>query len=75
MKSVFHEQLIGNQDEAMNLLRLDMHNMDAGLLATRIGVSVSCIYAIRSGRTKWPRHETMFAICRVLGWQIIMRRV
>lgn len=47
---------------------------DPALLAIRVGVSTSCIYAIRSGKTKWPRKETLFSICRVLGWVITMRR-
>lgn len=35
---------------------------DNDLMAAKCGKSKSCIHAIRSGRVRWPRHETLFAL-------------
>lgn len=49
-------------DDAMYLLRrkLDLTTDELKDVADTIGKSLSCLYAIRSGRTKWPRGSTLF---------------
>jgi DNA-binding Xre family transcriptional regulator len=58
----------------MEELRLAMHKKELALLAIRTGVSKSCLYAIRRGKTKWPRGETFFALCHVLGYEVALIR-
>ena len=54
----------------MNRIRLRMHWYDSAELAESVGVSKSCIYAIKSGRTKWPRGTTFFELCRALDLEV-----
>lgn len=61
--------------EAMSVLRLEMYNWHHEYLAEQVGVSVSCIMAIRSGRTKWPRPHTFFGLLRVLGLAMYLKKV
>ena len=35
---------------------------DLNPLAEQIGRSVGCLYSIRSGYTRWPRWDTLFAL-------------
>lgn len=43
-------------------------------LAKRVGVSRGTIDKIVSGRTKWPRPETMFALLVVLNLRMVLVR-
>lgn len=52
--------------DVMNVLRLRMYEHDVADLCEHMGVSKSCVYAIRSGRTKWPRGKTLFALMDAL---------
>lgn len=65
---------IKDAEAAMTVIRnaVDGFNDDY-LLARRIGVSQSCIYYIRTGRTKWPRHGTFFALLAVLDLELVIR--
>lgn len=58
----------------MDVLRRDLYNQDLETLSIRIGVSTSCLYAIRSGRTKWPRHTTLLTLIHVLGYELWLVR-
>lgn len=43
---------------------------DIERLSNRIGVHKSTLWAIRSGRTKWPRHTTMLTLIHALGFEL-----
>ncbi len=64
---------IRDAEAAMTVIRNAMYGHDAELLAKRIGRSLSCVHAIRSGRTKWPHHYTFFALLVVLDLEMIIR--
>lgn len=57
-------------DEVMNQVRLRMYRYEPQELADYIGKSKSCVYALRSGRTKWPRGETLFALLEACGLEL-----
>jgi len=61
---------ITDRDSLMNVLRYDLHQVDLVMLATRIGVHVSPLRMIRSGKTKWPRHSTLLTLIQVLGYEL-----
>lgn len=63
-----------NAEEVMVVLRDQLYSYDLKLLAVRVGVSVRCLQAIRSGRTRWPRPTTFFSLIDVLGFELILRR-
>ena len=65
-------QVVNIKDRAalMDVLRRDRYGHDLDLLSIKIGVSKSCLYAIRSGRTKWPRHTTLLTLIHVLGYEL-----
>lgn len=56
----------------MNVLRMKMHEWHHEELSKRVGVSVSCIMAIRSGRTKWPRPATFFGLLDALDLEMVL---
>jgi len=58
---------IDDADKGMNVVRMEMYNYDLRQLSIRVGVSYSCLSAIRSGRTKWPRPDTLFPLIELLG--------
>lgn len=53
-------------DEVMMDLRLRMYEFDAKDLADITGLSTGCLYAIRRGKTKWPRGTTLFLLLDAL---------
>lgn len=53
-------------------LRMEMYHYDASDIAESCGISLSCVYNIRSGKTKWPRGRTIFKIADYLGIEIHM---
>lgn len=55
-------------------LRREMYHYDPKDLAEAAGVTVGTIYAIRSGRTKWPRGTTLFPILRAMGYVLVLRK-
>lgn len=66
---------ISMSEDAMNILRLRMYSWDAKELAEATGVSLGCIYAIRSGTTKWPRPSTLFPLLQILGLEMYLRDI
>ena len=56
-------------------VRLDCYNYHPTELADSIGVSAATIYSFRSGRTKWPRPNTLFPILDFLGYKIAITKV
>lgn len=67
-------QRIAVSEDAMNILRLEMYNIHPADLAAQVGVSVSCINAIRSGRTKWPRPNTFFLLLERFQLELLIRK-
>lgn len=65
---------VRNADETMNKLRLEMYAEDLHDMAEEIEVSYSCLVAIRSGRTKWPRPKTFWGIIGYLGLEVHLVR-
>ena len=65
---------VHSADRTMFVLRNEMYEYDLDDLAAEIGRSKSCLYAIRSGRTKWPRGDTFFALVKALGLEVVLRR-
>ena len=61
-----YQKRLPDADAAMSVLRKEMQKHHAANLADRVGVSDSCIYAIQSGRTKWPRPATFFNLIEEL---------
>jgi transcriptional regulator with XRE-family HTH domain len=59
-------------DDVMNDLRLRMYSWNHRDLAEAIGVSTSCVNAIKSGRTKWPRGTTLFRLLAVLDIELLL---
>lgn len=54
-------------EEVMNAVRIKLYEWRPKDLADQIGVSVSCIYSVRAGRTKWPRGKNLFALLDACG--------
>lgn len=73
LRRSYRTQLKG-AEAAMSTIRWEMHNHYPRDLADEVGCSVSCIYAIRSGRTKWPRHHTFFRLCDYLGLKLYLEK-
>jgi len=61
---------ITDREALMNALRKDLYERDLYVLSRHVGVSESCLYAIRAGRTKWPRHATLLTLIHVLGYKL-----
>ena len=59
-----------NAEDTINRLRLEMYNHHVDDLAESIGKSRACLYAIRAGRTKWPRGDTFFQLADFLGFEV-----
>lgn len=56
----------------MSLVRARLYTNDLEDLSLRIGRSVSCLMAIRSGRTKWPHANTLFPLIHLLGLKMTL---
>lgn len=65
---------ITDRDALMDVLRQDLYNLDLEALANRVGVSKSTLYAIRSNRTKWPRHTTLLTLIHVLNYELWLEK-
>lgn len=59
-------------EEAMQVLRMEIYKWDHKKLAEAVGVSSSCIMAIRSGRTQWPRPKTFFGLLEALDLDMLL---
>jgi transcriptional regulator with XRE-family HTH domain len=65
---------IANGEEIMSMVRDALHNVRIYELSKRVGLSQSTIYAIRRGKTRWPRDYTLFAITYDLGMEIVVKK-
>lgn len=70
-RATYAKKLI-DADAAMHVLRMEMYKHEYKTLAEKVGVSTSCIMAIRSGRTKWPRPHTFFGLLRELELEMYL---
>jgi len=61
-----------NADDAMMTLRTEMYAWEIPHMAEDIGVSASCLYAIRSGKTKWPRQKAFFGLIEYLELKMLL---
>lgn len=61
-----------DRERIMRQIRKALEGLDIELLSNRIGVSKSAIYALKSGRTKWPRPSTMFSLLPFLGLRLVL---
>lgn len=61
---------ISRREDVINKIRADLYAMDLEILANKIGVSKSCLYSIRSGRTKWPRDTTLLTLIATLNYEL-----
>jgi DNA-binding Xre family transcriptional regulator len=61
------------REEIMKILRDAIWDHgDPQLLANRVGLSLSCVNNLRSGKTKWPRPDTMFSLCSALNLRLTL---
>lgn len=44
------------------------------IIATQTSVSLSTIHNIASGKTRWPRHTTLFPLIAALGLELTLHR-
>lgn len=67
---------VTNREALMDALRHELYAQeDLERLANRIGVHKSTLFAIRSGRTKWPRHTTMLTLIHALGFELWLMKM
>lgn len=59
-------------EHVMNDVRTRMYEFTVSDLADEIGVSKSCIYAIRRGTTSWPRGATFFGLLKALDLAFVL---
>ena len=57
-------------EHVMNDIRLRLYYYDAKFIAEKTGLSLAAIYHTRSGRTKWPRSHTFFALIKFLDLEM-----
>lgn len=57
---------VTNPNQAMYKVRMEMYEHHISDLSDHTGISKGCLYAIRSGRTKWPRGNTFFTLIKAL---------
>jgi transcriptional regulator with XRE-family HTH domain len=53
-------------EQVMDDIRMRLYQYDKREVADACQLSIGTIYSIQSGRTKWPRPNTLFAILRFL---------
>lgn len=59
-------------DKVMHTIRYHMQYQDLEYLAEEIGVSLSCLYLIANGTTKWPRPKTFFGLINTMQLEMIL---
>lgn len=63
------------RDEIMGIIRSALDRFgDMQMLANRTGLSRSCLQNIRSGKTLWPRWNTLETIMIPLHLRLTMRQ-
>lgn len=65
---------VTDREALMEVVSRDLYEWDVEMLANRVGVSKSALYAIRSGRTRWPRHATLLTLIHVLGYSLWLEK-
>lgn len=64
-----------SRDEIMGIIRDALYRFgDMQMLAIRTGLSKSCLHNIRSGRTIWPRWNTLETIMIPLNLRLTLRQ-
>lgn len=65
-----------SRKEIMDVVRDELYaSGDLKPIAEGLGLSVGTLYAIRSGRTQWPRHTTLFSLLPALGLGLYVRKI
>ena len=59
-----------NGEALMDAIRAHMYDDAPQAIADGINKSLACVYAIRSGRTKWPRDDTIWALLDFFGLEL-----
>lgn len=50
--------------------QLEESSIPMAHLARRTGLSASCLYNLKNGKTKWPRGVTMDCVTQILGLEL-----
>lgn len=64
---------VHDAEAAMTVVRNAMEPHDVKWIAMKCAVSTGCIYAIKNGKTKWPRATTFFQLLYVLDLEMVIR--
>ena len=59
-------------EEVRELIHMDGSTQKE--IAAETGVAQSTIHNIASGKTRWPRHSTLFPLLDTLGYRISLQR-
>jgi len=62
-------------DAVMSTVRWEMYAYDIKAMSEDIGVTASCLYAIRRGSTAWPRPKAFFGLIECLGLELTLRKL
>lgn len=66
---------IADSQRAMYLVRRRMDAYEIARLSELTGLSKACLYAIRNGKTRWPRPHSIFTLLSVLGMEMYIKEV
>lgn len=58
--------------EIMQEIRDHLNQKEPKVVAAYTGLSRSCIYALRNGKTKWPRGTTVDCVLDACGLKIML---
>lgn len=62
--------------QIMDVVRHALYDYgDLDPLAIKIGRSHTCLYAIRRGKTRWPRWDTLLSLLPHLGLELTVQRM
>ena len=61
-------KFVGSYREIHTVLH-HLRDLSATEVAKKSGLSVSTVHAMRSSKTRWPRHETLKALARIAGFR------
>lgn len=69
-------RVFDSREAVMDLIRAELYAypMDYASLAREIGIREGTLYAVRSGRTKWPQPHTFFGLVKALGLEVQLRK-
>ena len=66
---------LSSPEQAMVIVKLKMHNFNIREMAEDLDLSTSALYAMRSGRTKWPRGANLFKVLRYLDLEMYFAEI